>query len=231
MKTQVNLSQLSTLPERAKFGLNSLLRTGRQTRVILSDANNRLTHQLNSLLQPVFRSFRITWAFVSNLKTTGALYETSKKGNLEVSRYVTDENPQVIVEFGAGHGNITRLLLSKMNKNSRLYAFEINREFCQLLTEINDDRLVVINDSAQYLKRYCHHPIDCIVSSIPFSLISNPVIEEILCQSKDMLSENGIISQILYSTYHLKKYKKHFTLTACKSTVSLPVEFIYHCQK
>jgi phospholipid N-methyltransferase len=118
-----------------------------------------------------------------------------------------------------------------MNKGSKLYAFEVNNEFCRLLNEIKDDRLVVVNDSAQFLESHCKEKVDCIISSIPFSLIPNPVIEEILSQSKNKLNDNGVISQILYSTYHLRKYKKYFNNTACKSVFSFPFEFIYHCQK
>lgn len=170
-------------------------------------------------------------AFTKKLATTGALYETSPKVEREISRYVRPDVPQVIVEFGAGHGNITRAILTKMHPESTLYAFELHADFCEVLTQIGDKRLHVINRSAEHLDQYVPGKIDCIVSSIPFSLIPDEVLRTILTKSHAQLADTGIMSQVLYSAYHVKKYKRHFPHVTYKAFWGLPPEFVYHARK
>lgn len=168
--------------------------------------------------------------FTTNIRTTGALYETSKRAGQEVSKYVTDSHPQIIVEYGAGHGNITMAILAKMHKSSKLYVFEVNKTFCAELNRISDKRLVVVSGSAELIDQYVGEPVDCIISTIPFSLIPDQVLTAIVKKSRQQLKTTGVISQILYSTYHLKIYKKYFKQVSYKMILSLPLEFVYHCQ-
>ena len=173
---------------------------------------------------------KIVLNFTTNIRTTGALYETSRRAGQEVSKYVRDSHPQIIVEYGAGHGNITRAILAKMHRSSKLYVFEVNKSFCAELNQINDNRLVVVSDSAERIDQYVDEPVDCIISTIPFSLIPNQVLTVIVEKSRHKLKTTGIMSQILYSTYHLKIYKDFFKQVSYKMVLSLPLEFVYHCQ-
>jgi phospholipid N-methyltransferase len=177
------------------------------------------------------QKLKTAFEFTKNLKITGALYETSKKVENEISKNVLSDTPQIIVEFGAGHGNITRAILNKMNPNSILYAFELHTEFCDVLTKIEDKRLRVINASAQYVDAYVTEKVDCIISSIPFSFIPDEVLDDILKKSHLILSDTGTISQVLYSAYHIKKYKKYFSKVSYKILWSIPPEFIYLSKK
>ena len=176
------------------------------------------------------RLLKTVLSFATNIRTTGALYETSKRAGQEVSKYVTDRHPQIIVEYGAGPGNITRMILTKMHRSSTLYVFEVNNAFCAVLNRIRDKRLVVINDSAERIDQYVPEPIDCIISTIPFSLIPNQVLTTIITKSRLRLKAMGVMSQILYSTYYLTIYKAHFKQVSYKVVLSLPPEFVYHCQ-
>ena len=59
---------------------------------------------------------------------TGAISETSRKVELEICRYITKDKDVVVVEFGMGHGNITKEILNNISQNSILYAFEVKEE-------------------------------------------------------------------------------------------------------
>lgn len=177
------------------------------------------------------QKIKTAFEFSKKLGTTGALFETSKKVEVEICRYIVPDTPQLIIEYGAGHGNITKAILSKMNANSKLFAFEVHPEFCEVLKSISDERLSVINDSAQFVDKYVQSEVDCIISSIPFSFIPNNILTDILQKSRDILSENGTISQVLYSAYHIKWYKKFFSNVSYKILLSIPIEFIYHSKK
>jgi phospholipid N-methyltransferase len=171
--------------------------------------------------------------FTKKLNTTGAFSETSKFVVDSISKFVDKNKKQVIIEYGAGHGNITRGILAKMNDNSILYAFEIHSDFCQQLEQIKDSRLKVINMSASEVYQVTNklESVDCIISSIPFSFISNNVLEEILYKSHILLKENGFMTQVLYSSRHLKHYKKYFKKCTTKIVMNVPLATIYECQK
>ncbi|MEM6967066.1 MAG: SAM-dependent methyltransferase, partial [Bacteroidota bacterium] len=82
------------------------------------------------------------------------------------------DSADVIVELGAGDGVITEHILRHMKKDSVLLAFEVNKTFCDQMRKIEDDRLIVIEDSAEklgeYLVKYDLEKADYIISAIPF---------------------------------------------------------------
>ena len=150
--------------------------------------------------------------FTKNISETGAFSETSGYVVSEITKYIDSNRKQIIVEFGAGHGNITRGILAKMNPNSSLFAFEINKDFCKILDNINDSRLKVVSSSAEDINNIIkgESTVDCIISSIPFSFIPDIVLEEILKKSHSLLKDDHFMTQVLYSARHLRKYKKYF---------------------
>lgn len=181
----------------------------------------------------MFKFLITALAFTKNLRTTGAFYETSKFVVNKISKFVSNNHIQTIIEYGAGHGNITRGILSKMHPHSRLYAFEINKKFCETLREIKDDRLIIINDSACEVDKHLvqSNSVDCIISSLPFTFITNEDKKKILTKSHYLLKKEHYITQVLYSSMHLKFFS--FFFTECKSRVvmNFPPAHIYECKK
>ncbi len=171
--------------------------------------------------------------FTKKINTTGAFSETSKYVVDNISKFVDKEKKQVIIEYGAGHGNITRGILDKMNANSVLYAFEIHSDFCKELELINDSRLKVVHLSASEVYQIVNksESVDCIISSIPFSFISDDILQEILSKSHNLLKKNCFMTQVLYSSRHLKQYKKYFQNCSTKIVMNIPPANIYQCQK
>lgn len=178
----------------------------------------------------LLKKLKTAFKLATNLRTTGALFQTSSKAVREVCKYVDPNQTQTIIELGAGHGNITNFILQKMSPKSTLYIFEINSDFCKTLNEIKDERLVIINDSAEFLDNYISNEVDCIVSTLPLTFIPDSVVTSILQKCKNQLALKGQMSQILYSTLHLKKYKTFFSNVYYRLVIGLPLEFIYHCK-
>lgn len=170
--------------------------------------------------------------FAKNLFTTGAFMETSRGVELEICRHLPAGPGKVIVEYGLGHGNISREILTRIAPDSRLYCFEVNKEFCDYVKEhIRDERLVVVNDSAANLSAHVPGPVDAFVSSIPFTLIPKEVGDEIIRLSYEKLAHGGCFSQVLYSGFHFKRFENVFDDCSKKMLLHLPPEFIYHCRK
>lgn len=169
--------------------------------------------------------------FTANLRTTGALFQTSKKTERNIAKLIKIHKPKVIVEYGAGLGNITKTILDHAQVGSKLYVFEINSDFCEILRQIKDDRLIVINDSAKNINSYINEEVEIIISTIPFTLISKHELNDIIKISSEKLSNKGIMCQILYSNFFVNKLKPHFNNVSYRMLLSIPVEFFYVCTK
>jgi len=169
--------------------------------------------------------------FARNLRTTGALYETSRRVELEICQKITNDPNQTYVEFGMGHGNITREILDRISPSSQLYAFEVNSEFCQHVEEhVDDDRLIIINDGAENISQHVKTKVDGIISSIPFTLFPAQKRRSILAIAKDQLKPEKFFSQVLYSSILTRLLTEFFPDTKVIKLNGIPVEHVHHCR-
>ncbi len=178
------------------------------------------------------KKLNTSFQYIKNILTTGAVGQTSREVELEICAHLPEEENKIIVEFGMGHGNITLEILKTISPSSRVYAFEVNEEFCEYVrTAIMDKRLIIINAGAETLKDYIHQPVDGFISSIPFSFFSKEVSDEIINSSYELLKDGAYFSQVLLTKFNFKKFVKVFDECVMKRLGNLPVEFIYHCRK
>jgi len=178
------------------------------------------------------RKRKIGLKFLKNFLDTGAITETSREVEVEICRTIPRDRDVVVVEFGLGHGNISREILSTITANSRLYSFEVVEEFCEHVKEtILDDRLTVINDSAENLKNHLSEPIDAVVSSIPFSFFSEEKGKAIIQNAYDLLRENCTYNQVLLTKFNFKKFEEIFDESEMIKLSGFPTEYVYHCRK
>lgn len=171
-------------------------------------------------------------AFTKNVFTTGALSETSRKVEIEICRHLPKDKDITVVEFGMGHGNLTREILNVISPNSKLYTFEVNKEFCDHVRKsLPDTRLTIINDGAENLTSHVTVPIQGVIASIPFSFFSEEKGLEIIQSAYDQLDTGCFYSQVLYTKFNFKKFQKIFDASELKKLSYFPPEYIYHCQK
>ena len=170
--------------------------------------------------------------FTKNIFTTGAFKETSRKVELEICSRLPSDPQRTIVEFGLGHGNITREILTSISPSSRLLAFEVKEEFCQYVeNHIKDDRLEIVHDGAENLFEYVNGPVHGFVSSIPLTFFSREMSMQILRNAYQLLEPGCCYSQVLYSKVHLKKLREVFDEVEVERIVNIPMEYVYHCKK
>ncbi|MCP9200875.1 hypothetical protein MKO06_13220 [Gramella sp. GC03-9] len=170
--------------------------------------------------------------FSKNLFVTGAIKETSRRVESEICRYIPKEKDVVVVEFGMGHGNITKAILTNLSPNSRLYSFEVNGDFCEHVRQsITDPRLVIINDGAENLSKHLDIKIDSVISSIPFSFFSREMGLGIIQDDYTALNDECFYSQVLYTKFNFRKFQMVFDVCEIERFSGLPTEYIYHCKK
>jgi len=178
------------------------------------------------------QKIKTSFQFTKNLFVTGAFKETSGTIEREICQHIPKGENKIIVEFGLGHGNITKEILRNISNSSKVYAFEVNKDFCKHVEkEINDKRLIIINDSATNLDKYFDKNVHSIISSLPFSFFSHKKRKIIMKDSYKTLTKGSFYSQVLYSRFSFKKYKSIFDNCQLLRFSNFPVEYIYHCQK
>ncbi|MFN3817853.1 class I SAM-dependent methyltransferase [Blastomonas sp.] len=105
---------------------------------------------------------------------------------------------RVVVEYGPGSGPLTRAMLSRMPRDSRLVAIDVSRDFTRHLRRtIDDPRLLAITDSAASVAAIlADHRLgsaDVIVTGIPFSTIPARTGSHILDLSAKVLADDGAV--------------------------------------
>ena len=125
-----------------------------------------------------------------------------------LGRAVADALPKrvrTVAEFGPGTGPITRELLSKAGRNVRIVAFEIDPNFCDVLSSsIRDGRLTVLNRPAEDIAAVAREldvTFDAVVTSLPLVNFPVPIRNLILQSVKDALPPGGIVTGYTYTPY------------------------------
>lgn len=132
----------------------------------------------------------------------------------KATRNINFSKDVVIVEYGPGTGVFSEFLLKKMTPGSRLVMVELNKEFCDVLHGIEDERVSVYNESAENIHEILGNEglaeVDYFLSGIPFSFLPEMVKDTILSRSASFLQPEGYF--LAYQTSkHLKKaLKRHF---------------------
>jgi len=173
---------------------------------------------------------------IKNLKTIGTITRSSKFLCAKIVGLSSLDDAKCIVELGAGDGVMTTHILKDMRKDAKLFAFEINPKFCATMRLINDDRLIVIEDSAEHLeeqlRKHGFEQIDVIFSALPFVVFPDEVAQSIVQNCYDILKPLGQYFQIHYSLLEKNLYKRIFGHVDIKfQLLNIPPAFILTCLK
>ncbi len=151
---------------------------------------------------------------IRNLRTVGTLTRSSKYLCRKMVSHVDFAKAKVIVELGAGDGVITRHILKRMAPDARLLSFEVLPSLAEVLRSINDDRLIVINDSAEhlgkYLEQYGFDGVDAVISAIPFVALPDELAYRIVGECKKYMKPGAPYIQVHYSLLAKKIYEDIF---------------------
>ena len=134
--------------------------------------------------------------FFKNPKMLGSLIPSSRFLVKQLLRNVNWDQTRVIVEFGPGVGTISGEILRRMRPDATLVVLEINREFVRVLREQFDDpRLKVVERSASDIREILAElglgAADCIISGIPFSIMSEEDRRAVVRNTHEALRPGG----------------------------------------
>lgn len=173
--------------------------------------------------------------FLKERKTIGAIAPSSRHLAKKMLSPIDFDKAINIVEFGPGTGIFTKEIIKRMKPEARLFVFETQKNFCDILhKDITDDRVIIINDSAEklgeYMQKYGVEKADYTISSLPFTLIPDSIKNTILNSAVKYLKHDGLFIQYQYSLNALKLLKSKFKNVKIDfSPINIPPAFIYKC--
>tara|TARA_B100000809_G_scaffold260619_2_gene307899 strand:+ start:815 stop:1384 length:570 start_codon:yes stop_codon:yes gene_type:complete len=142
-----------------------------------------------------------------------------------------------IIELGPGTGVFTKEILSLARKDAKLFVFELNEDFYDLLQKnFKDPRIVLVNRSAEDMKdvlaEHGVNKVDAILSSLPLAVIPDEIKDKILDSAFLVLQDGGKYIQYQYTLNAKKLLEKRFgKLKMSFASLNIPPAFIYTGEK
>ena len=165
-------------------------------------------------------------------KDVASITPSSKYCIRKLCEHIDFATTDVIVEYGGDTGVFTNHFLKQMRPDAKLFVFETNDNFADLLNKIDDNRLTVFHESVEDLIELLPDDtlgnVDHVVSGIPFSFFDWDMKIDILSKTRQVLRDEG--SFLAYQTSgHLKDPLNeafgNFTTEFCWKNI--PPYFIY----
>lgn len=168
----------------------------------------------------------------SNINQTGSLIRSSVHLSKQMTGIIDFHQTLNIVELGAGTGAMTKYILSVMNKQTSLTAFEINPVLFGKLNRLDDHRLTKINKNVLQLPEYVYdQSVDYIISGLPLANIKVRQKINILDVCKRVLKPGGYYIQFQYSLNDISLLKRNFSSVKFGFTLlNMPPAFIYYAK-
>ena len=180
-------------------------------------------------------------SFIKNFweekKMVGAMSPSSRFLAQKMLKNIEFKKAKLIVELGPGTGVFTKKILEQLPEDARLLVFELNEDFYKLLQrEINDDRLILVHDSAEKIGEYIQQEgflyADYIVSSLPLANFPKKLVNSLLSESYRVLKNHGKFVQFQYSLVSKKHLENQFQSVHISFTpINFPPAFVYTCVK
>jgi phosphatidylethanolamine/phosphatidyl-N-methylethanolamine N-methyltransferase len=133
--------------------------------------------------------------FLKHPLQIGSIIPSSRFLEQRILEAAAIDSARTIVELGSGTGGVTRAILRAMPQHARLLSIEINPHFHNLVSGIEDDRLIAHLGDATMLKdiisMYGLPAPDAVISGIPFSTMSHREGSCIIESISTLLAQNG----------------------------------------
>ncbi len=141
----------------------------------------------------------ITREFLRRPRLTGAVAPSSATLAQAMTAGQDLEHADVVVELGSGTGAITEAIVRRLAPGTRLVAVELNPLFARRLADrYRDSAVEVVHGSAEDLATLVPHPVDVIVSGLPWTVMPYERQCRTLDAVADVLSANGRFSTFAY---------------------------------
>jgi phospholipid N-methyltransferase len=173
--------------------------------------------------------------FWRDKRVVGAISPSTRFLGEKMVENVDFDNTKLIVELGPGTGVFTDIIIDRMAEDAKLLVFELNDSFYDSLNNrINDPRVQVIHDSAEFIEKYLEdgEKMDAVISSLPLMVFNEDLRKKVVEASHDVLKPDGKYIQFQYSLQSKKLLESVYKNVTVKFTMkNFPPAFVYTCLK
>jgi len=146
------------------------------------------------------------------------------------------EHLKTLIELGAGTGVLSAELLHRKKRETQFLMLEPDDEFFAVLKKkfSKEEHTEVIQELAENLpsviSAFGIKKVNCVVSSLPFALISNKVSATILAAIAEILAPGGRFVFYQYTLFRLPLILKYFKIERFAFTaLNAPPAFVFLC--
>lgn len=133
--------------------------------------------------------------FLQKPQQVGSVIPSSRHLERRVIEAANLSDARLVVELGPGTGGTTRAILRHLRPDAHLMTIEMNARFVQLISAIDDPRLINWHGSAEHLAGFLNRSglgsPDVVISGIPFSTMPRQTGRNIVCAIHDRLADDG----------------------------------------
>jgi phospholipid N-methyltransferase len=155
---------------------------------------------------------------LKNPLVVGAVAAASPRLARDVVSHV-EPGCNVVVELGAGTGVITQALLQQRSNRHGVVAIEIDPQLADIArTRLGAAANILVGDALQLESYFDESQVDCIICSLPLTLLSSQDLDALLTGARSVLKSDGRFVFYLYRMgfwrhrYHrvIEKMRCHF---------------------
>jgi len=178
-----------------------------------------------------------TQEFIHDKKMIGSIMPSWRFLVKKIIQKINFSKDKVIIELGPGTGVFTYKIIEKLEKDTVFLLFELNETFYKKLKEtINDERVIIINDSAENITKHLTKiglkDVDIIISSLPLTNLDEQIKLNIINSCHKNLRQIGKFIQYQYSSTAKELLENTFKKVLIDYTIiNMPPAIIYTCYK
>ncbi len=182
--------------------------------------------------------------FIARPFEIGALVPSSHSLAREITSVETLGRASIIIEYGPGTGAFTGEIARRAKPDALIFTIEKNPNMAATMRR-KFPEIETFQDTAanaqEILGKKRVEKVDCIISSLPWSLFTSQAQNRILESTLSILTSGGSFSTFVYlhaaffpSARHFKELlMRNFANVQMSSIIwwNFPPAFVYHCRK
>ena len=189
-------------------------------------------------MSKIIEKIEFIYQFLNKPKTVGAITPSSRHLTKKILSFVDfKKEGLVLLEYGPGTGPFTSEIIKHLKPTDQLIVIELNPKFATDLKEkFKDYKNVKIHEDCvantqKTLDKEGIKQVDYIISGIPFSSLPKDVTEDILINTKSIMSNTTLFLTFQYSKFKKESFEKYFEIIDVKFVFrNIPSAFVF-CMK
>jgi len=189
-------------------------------------------------MSKIIEKIEFIYQFLNKPKTVGAITPSSRHLTKKILSFVDfKKEGLVLLEYGPGTGPFTSEIVKYLKPTDQLIVIELNPKFAiDLKEKFKDYKNVKIHEDCvantqKILDKEGIKQVDYIISGIPFSSLPKDVTEDILINTKSIMSNTTLFLTFQYSKFKKESFEKYFEIIDVKFVFrNIPSAFVF-CMK